>query len=103
MALEIKTPEHRTWESCDFSVSKAVLEEGQIGLETGPPRFGSLVVVTLDQKWAIDGSLSQGEVDSNQALSKLLHGRPCDESTTLTFRLDLSCFISALIKFHGTY
>ena len=86
MSSEESTNEPRFWESGDFCVSKAVLEEGLIDAEAGLPRFGSQVSVVLGPSWSVSGDLSLTDVTSNPVLSKLLHQRQPDQPTTITFR-----------------
>lgn len=81
-------PELRIWESGDFTVSKTVLEEGEIELdeEIWTPRFGSTGMAELDQDWTLDGDVDEEELTSNPTLSRMLHCSKSLQPTVINFR-----------------
>ena len=78
--------EVRNWESADFSISKAVLVEGDIDLGTNQPRLGSRGKIVLEKKWSVDGKVGEAELTENEVLSKMLHSVKQDEDTIINFR-----------------
>ena len=85
-SISDSVPENRSWESVDFTLSKSVLQEGLLDVETPQPRFGASGTVILEKGWSVDEKLGEAALTNNIAVSKLLLNLNSSKDSTFNFR-----------------